>query len=325
VRAELRQAAEGADVTADVTAAARSLPALEVSSLVKRYGGRTVLDGVGLEVAPGSLHGLLGPNGAGKTTLLGSVLGLVRPDGGTIRILGRERGESGGAWLDQVGGFVEAARFYPYLTGRANLALLARLDRSGDDGLVDDLLDQVGLADAADRRVRGYSLGMRQRLGLAAALLRRPRLLILDEPTNGLDPAGIRGLGQALRAAVGRGLAVLLSSHDMHQVEDLCDHFTVLHRGRVVWQGSAASMRSAAPDPIWRLRAPQPAASLLAEVGGLTCLDEGDEQLILTGRPERLDAYVVALGRAGVPVRELVLTSSALTTMFFDLTGDDQS
>ena len=217
--------------------------AVDARGVTKWFGETTALDEVDLLVGPGVVHGLLGPNGAGKTTLLSALFGLVPPDEGTLRLFGRTRAEAGPGWLDGVGGFVETPRFYPYLTGRQNLAILAilailaGLDGGDAPGLIDQAIESAGLAGARRQKVRGYSLGMRQRLGLAAAMLRRPRLLILDEPTNGMDPAGIRDLRAALRRLAQDGLTVLLSSHDMAQVEEICDSVTVLHHGRAVFAG----------------------------------------------------------------------------------------
>jgi ABC-type Na+ transport system ATPase subunit NatA len=182
--------------------------AVEACGVTKWFGGTTALDQVDFTVLPGSVHGLLGPNGAGKTTLLSALFGLVLPDEGTLRLSGRTRAEAGPGWLDGVGGFVESPRFYPYLSGRQNLAVLAGLDGGDAAGLIDGALERVGLADAHRQKVRGYSLGMRQRLGLAAAMLRRPRLLILDEPANGMDHAGASELPPVLGFT---SVAVMLS------------------------------------------------------------------------------------------------------------------
>jgi ABC-2 type transport system ATP-binding protein len=168
---------------------------VEARGVTKWFGETTALDEVDFTVGPGVVHGLLGPNGAGKTTLLSALFGLVLPDEGTLRLFGRTRSEAGAGWLDGVGGFVETPRFYPYLSGRRNLAVLAGLDGGDAADLIDEALERVGLAGTGRKKVRGYSLGMRQRLGMAAAMLRRPRLLILDEPTNGMDPAGSGSCG----------------------------------------------------------------------------------------------------------------------------------
>jgi ABC-2 type transport system ATP-binding protein len=187
------------------------------------------LDQVDLNVGAGQLRGLLGPNGAGKTTLLRLLFGLVRPDAGEITVSGR------------LSGFVEDPTFYPYLSGRRNLSLLARLDGLEPDA-VEPLLDRVGLTDRAGDRVAGYSTGMRQRLGIAAALLHRPRVLALDEPTSGLDPAGIADTSALLRELAADGVAVLISSHLIGELEELCDSYTILLQGRVIWDGSAESV-----------------------------------------------------------------------------------
>jgi ABC-2 type transport system ATP-binding protein len=173
---------------------------VEARGLVKRYGDVVAVDDVDLTVRAGDVYGYLGPNGAGKTTVLRMLLGLIRPTAGSVRIFGRDPQGDGAAALERVAGFVEAPRFYPYLTGRKNLELLAALDGGDAAGRIDEALDVVELTDRARHRVGGYSHGMRQRLGVAAALLRDPRLLLLDEPATGLDPAGMRDM----RALVAR-------------------------------------------------------------------------------------------------------------------------
>src|SRR5207244_6101584 len=186
-------------------------PPVEVRGLVKRYGSLVAVDNVDLTVRPGDVYGYLGPNGAGKTTSLRMMLGLIRPTAGEVRLFGRDP-QLGVAALEGVSGFVEAPRFYPYLSGRANLELLAALDGDGAAGRIDEVLEIVDLRDRARDRVGGYSHGMGQRLGIAAALLRRPRLLLLDEPATGLDPAGMRDMRELIRRLAGQGMTVVLSS-----------------------------------------------------------------------------------------------------------------
>jgi len=306
-----------------VVAVTQAGPAVEARGVSKWFGPATALDAVDFTVSPGDVHGLLGPNGAGKTTLLSLLFGLVHPDEGTLRLFGRTRAQAGPGWLDGVGGFVETPRFYPYLSGRRNLAVLAGLDGGDAISLIDAALERVGLTGARHQKVRGYSLGMRQRLGLAAAMLRRPRLLILDEPANGMDPAGARDLRAALRHLARDGVTVVLSSHDMAQVEEICDSVTVLHRGRAVFAGRLGTMRAAAPDPVWRLHTSddgaaswppgtwpgsRPAATTRA---GSVFASQGS-----------LDGYVLRLGRDGIAVRGLVLDVTLLQALFFQLTGD---
>jgi len=300
--------------------------AVDARGVTKWFGETTALDQVDFTVTPGTVHGLLGPNGAGKTTLLSALFGLVLPDEGTLRLFGRTRAEAGPGWLDGVGGFVETPRFYPYLSGRRNLAVLAGLDGGDAADLVDEALERVGLGGAGRQKVRGYSLGMRQRLGLASAMLRRPRLLILDEPSNGMDPAGARDLRAALRRLAHDAVTVILSSHDMAQVEQICDGVTVLHHGRVVFAGRLDAMRAQAPDPVWRLRTSDDATAVeeARRVTGVKAASHDDGGLVVFAAQHRLDDYVLRLGRAGVAVRGLELDLTPLQSLFFQLTGETQ-
>jgi ABC-2 type transport system ATP-binding protein len=298
--------------------------AVDARGVTKWFGETTALDQVDLAVGNGVVHGLLGPNGAGKTTLLSVLFGLVLPDEGTVRLFGRTRSEAGPSWLDGVGGFVETPRFYPYLSARRNLAVLAALDGGDADTLIEAALERVGLGGTGRQKVRGFSLGMRQRLGLAAAIIRRPRLLIVDEPTNGMDPAGIRDLRSALRRLAGDGITVILSSHDMAQVEEICDSVTVLNHGKTAFAGRLDVMRAGAPDPVWRLRTSDDAAALDAAAGlsGVKASSRDDGGLIVLAAQDRLDEFVVGLGRHGVAVRGLELDVTPLESLFFQLTAE---
>jgi ABC-2 type transport system ATP-binding protein len=298
-------------------------PVVETRGLSKWFGDTTALDGVDLAVEAGAVHGLVGPNGAGKTTLLSTLFGLVLPDEGVVRLLGRTRAEAGRDWLEGVAGFVEAPRFYPYLSGRRNLTALAGLDGGDASHLVEQAMERVGLQPASRQKVRGYSLGMRQRLGLAAALLRRPRVLILDEPTNGLDPVGTRELHSALRDLATDGVAILMSSHDMTHINELCSTVTILARGQVAFAGSLLSMRDLAPDPVWRLRTSDDgsASTIAHQLHGVSVSHDLAGLQVVAGRAQ-LDEYVVRLGRAGVAVRALAEAVSPLEALFFRLTED---
>jgi ABC-2 type transport system ATP-binding protein len=299
-------------------------PAVRVRGLAKRYGDTVALDGVDLEVRPGELRGLLGLNGAGKTTLLRTLFGLIRPDAGSIELLGGGRRDRGAGPLDGVAGFVEEPAFYPYLSGRANLELLTGLDDTAVPDL-DGALERVGLAARARDRVSGYSTGMRQRLGIAAALLREPQLLLLDEPTSGLDPPGTQAVTVLLRELSARGVAVILSSHLIGELEAVCDSYTIIRDGRVVWDGDAARLETEAPGSVYGLSTTDDVRAL--EIGrprpGID-VDRmaGVPGLRLIVEPSELDGYMRALAREEITVRRLELLVSPLKTLFFSVTSD---
>lgn len=298
--------------------------AARARGLVKRFESTCAVDRVDLEVQEGEVRGLLGPNGAGKTTLLRMLFGLVRPDAGSIELFDCPLDPPDSVPLQGVAGFVEGPSFYPYLSGRANLELLAELDGGPAGQPIDDLLERLDLARSGDVRVSGYSTGMRQRLGIAAALLRSPRLLLLDEPTSGLDPAGARDVVSLVRELSSQGVAVLLSSHRIGEVENVCDGFTILRRGRVVWDGTAAQLRAQAPGSAHALQTSDDERALQI-ADGLVGVRAGRLQnagLAVTVEEGCLDPYVLALGQAGVAVRRLRQLVSPLESMFLALTSD---
>ena len=293
----------------------------------KRFGDRDALSRVDLVAESGRLHGLLGPNGAGKTTLMRILLGLVRRDSGTLRLLGCGLDGTAGSLPDGVAGFVDTPAFYPYLSGARNLALLAGLDRHG--GAMrptgpGNALEQVGLSGHAEIAVAHYSAGMRQRLGLAAALLRSPQLLLLDEPTNSLDPAGAREVRALARRLVDKGAAVVWSSHDMAEIEELCATLTIINRGRVVFSGTVDELRTLAPASVHALCTSDDLAalSLASQRHGLhvKMAPTTDGGLEVSADDAALDAYVIALGRAGVAVRVLQRRTRTLESLFLELT-----
>jgi ABC-2 type transport system ATP-binding protein len=297
---------------------------LAAEGLTRRFARICAVDGVDLELQQGEVRGLLGLNGAGKTTLLRMLLGLVRPNAGEVELLGRPLGDP--LRLEGVAGFVEEPSFYPYLSARANLEVLGRLDAPDDRARSrhEEVLEQVGLADSAEQRVGAFSTGMRKRLGIAAALIRRPRLLLLDEPTAGLDPAGVRFVGELVGRLAGEGVTVLLSSHQIAEVEGACDGFTVLDRGRVVWDGTAAAMREQAPPGAHRLWSSDDATALDIASGrsGVRADLAGDGGLLVEAGPAELDGLVLELGGAGVAVRRLEPVAGPLEAMFFALTRE---
>ena len=217
--------------------------ALSTHGLTKRYGKATAVDGIDITVRRGEIYGFLGPNGAGKTTTLRMVLGLVRPSAGTAEVLGTAPGDPAG--LARIGAMVESPAFYPYLSARDNLEVLAR-HANVPRPRVADVLTTVGLAARAGDRFASYSLGMKQRLGVAAALLKDPELLILDEPTNGLDPFGMADMNYLISRLGHEGKTVLLSSHNLAEVQQICDHVGVIFKGKLVAQSTVVELRGSA-------------------------------------------------------------------------------
>jgi ABC-2 type transport system ATP-binding protein len=299
--------------------AAVPIPAVEARGLRKRYGDLEAVAGVDVTVAAGDVYGYLGPNGAGKTTSLRMMLGLIQPTSGEVRLFGRDPVADPVAALEGVAGFVEDPTFYPYLSGRANLELLAALDGGGSER-VDEVLDLVELRGRSGDRVRGYSHGMRQRLGIAAALLRRPRLLVLDEPTTGLDPAGMRDMRALVRRLAGEGITVLLSSHLMGEVESLCNRVAILAGGRVRFEG-ALSDAVARSDGRHRLETTDPgrALEICRGADGVKDVHADGAAIAFTAGRDAVVALTLALGAAGVGIVALV-PGGGLEALFFDLT-----
>ncbi|QKG18943.1 ABC transporter ATP-binding protein [Actinomadura verrucosospora] len=303
--------------------------AVRARGITKTFGDVVALDGVDLEVEGGQVHGLVGPNGAGKTTLLGLLLGLAVADRGRLEILGTPVGRTL-AVPDGVAGFVDGPGLYPSLTARQNLTALARLRGHDSAGGVGDALEQVGLTDVADDRVRGFSLGMRQRLGLAAALLTRPRLLVIDEPANGLDPAGKRHVHRVITGLAADGAAVVMSSHRMDDLAALCPEVTVLSTGRVVFSGPVSKLAAEVGDLDHRLLTADPPAAreVASRTPGLRVVRDpqagpDDGALVVRGPVQALDDLVVRLVEAGVAVRGLAPVVPPLEAAFLALTGTE--
>ena len=295
---------------------------LHAKALKKAFGERAAVAGVTLRIAAGEVRGLLGPNGAGKTTLLRMLLGLIRPDAGSIDLLGAKWEPSRDLIPQGVAGFVESPSFYPYLSGRANLDLLAALDGGIPERRIEDVLEMVALTDAAKQKVGEYSTGMRQRLAIGACLLSSPVLLLLDEPTIGLDPAGARDVRALMRRLASEGVTVLLSSHNVAEVEDVCDAVTIMRKGEVVWDGSVQRLRSEAPAPAHVLVTSDADRALaLARERAMEVVPNARGGLTVSAAQADLDAFVIALGRDGVAVRRMDLLMSPLETMFFELTA----
>jgi ABC-2 type transport system ATP-binding protein len=304
--------------------------AIDVRGLTKRFGDRTALAGIDLAVPRRTAFGFLGPNGAGKTTLIRLLLGLTRPDAGSISLLGSRLPEGRAAALDRVGAIVEEPRFHPYLTGRENLAIIAAARGADAHARIDGTLARVRLSERADDRVSGYSLGMRQRLGVARSLLADPELLILDEPTNGLDPAGINEFRDMIRLFVAEGRTVLLSSHLLDEVQKICDEVAIVDRGRVLLQGSVAELRAAGEATI-RIDTPESgrALALLADrpaVDSATATPAGVHVVL---HPAADVATATAdltrrLVEAGVPIHRFEPGRASLEQRYLQITSEQE-
>lgn len=307
--------------------------AVRARGITKAFSDVVALDGVDLDIPEGQVHGLVGPNGAGKTTLLGLLLGLSVADRGSLDILGTHVTKVLGV-PDGVAGFVDGPGLYPSLTARQNLSALAKLRGHADADEVEEALEQVGLTAVADDRLRGFSLGMRQRLGLAAALLTRPRLLVLDEPSNGLDPAGKRQVHRVLSGLAAHGAAVVISSHRMDDVASLCCEVTILVTGRVRFSGPIAKLAAESGDLAYRLVTSHPLGADRIACGtpgvqfapdehtaGLT----HDDEMVVRAPVTALDELIARLVSAGIAVRELGPVVPPLEAAFLALTGTDDA
>ncbi len=289
---------------------------VQTHALTKRYGARLAVDRVDLTVRRGEVYGFLGPNGAGKTTTLRMLLGLVRATSGTARVLGRTAGSP--EVTAKVGALIEGPGFYPYLSGRDNLRVMARY-RQLPDTEVDTALERVDLSDRGDDRFRSYSLGMKQRLGVASALLGTPELVVLDEPTNGLDPAGMADMRSLIVALARGGQTVLLSSHLLDEVEEICDRVGVISRGRLLREAPVQELRGDSRLSV--LGSPLDTTLAVAMRLG------GEDGVRLDGDHVELDlpnaatpALVRALVSAGVDVQEVRRTERSLEDVFFEMT-----
>ncbi len=295
--------------------------AIETESLTKHYGRIVAVDGLSLAVPRGQIFGLLGPNGSGKTTTMGMLLGLVKPTSGRFRLL--DAGISHREALRRTGAIVETPCFYPYLSGRDNLAYFQGISGKSDRGELNELLERVGLADRADDRFRTYSLGMKQRLGLAYVLLGDPEILFLDEPTNGMDPDGMAEIRNLIRSLGTGDRTVLLSSHLLHEVEQVCDSVAILSRGRLIVQGGIHDLvHSLAGD---RLRVHttdnEKAIRILSALDWVGKIIVEDGTILITAPGERSPELTEALGRSQVYVAEMSAEQMSLEQYYFKVTG----
>jgi ABC-2 type transport system ATP-binding protein len=301
---------------------------LQTENLKKHFpGGRgkepvKAVDGVSLEVQYGEVFGFLGPNGAGKTTTIGMVLGLLHPTSGSVMVLGEPVTPANNAALRNVGALVGAPALIPYLSARQNLELVARLDHGKANQHIDSTLARVGLSEAAHRKAGKFSTGMKQRLGLAMALVHNPELLILDEPTNGMDPAGMIELRDLLRELASQGVTVFLSSHLLHEVEQICDRLAVLNRGKVVAQGSVRELLGRQTSVRVRVPSPNEAATLLLTLPGVGEVRPNGAYVTVTGVSS--EAVVAHLTSNGIIPSEITSGQGNLESLFLELTQTEK-
>jgi ABC-2 type transport system ATP-binding protein len=292
---------------------------VETRGLTKRYGSLTAVSDLNLNVRRGEVYGFLGPNGAGKTTTLRMLLGLIRPSSGDATVIGGSPGTPDS--LERVGALVESPAFYPYLSGRDNLRVMARYSGVGKDR-IGEVLDQVELSERAKDKFRKYSLGMKQRLGVAAALLKDPELLILDEPTNGLDPKGMADMRRLIRTLGTGDRTVLLSSHLLGEVEQICDRVGVIQKGKLVAQGTVSELRGH-EGLLVRAEPVKYAHEIAKRLAGVEEVKETDGMLRLTTNPGRAAEINAKLVSAGLRVSEIRPSEQSLEEVFLELTAGE--
>jgi ABC-2 type transport system ATP-binding protein len=306
------------------SSATGTAPAVVTRGLTKHYGDRHAVEKIDIELPAGVVSGFVGPNGAGKTTTIQMLLGLVRPTSGTAQVLGKPITEPA-SYLPRVGALIETPTFYPTLSGARNLQVLTRLGRL-DPTRVDAVLAQVGLTDRRGDLVKAYSLGMKQRLGVAAALLPDPELVILDEPTNGLDPAGIREIRALLRDLADRGITVFVSSHLLSEIEAICDHLVMIDHGRIVFQGGIGGLLAAQRATL--LATPEHATDVAALVAlciaaGHAAQAEADGVRIEAGEEWAAECNRQAMA-AGITLKGLEVARASLEEAFFAITAAEE-
>ncbi|HUK69917.1 MAG TPA: ABC transporter ATP-binding protein [Streptosporangiaceae bacterium] len=320
----------GGPLAADRDPADPVIPAISTNGLTKRFrSGQLAVDSIDLNVPQGTVYGFLGPNGSGKTTTIRMLLGLIFPTSGSQALLGAPMPATAASVLPKVGSLVEGPAFFPFLSGWANLARIDAADRTADPSTaaarIDRALERVGLLAAAKKRYRLYSLGMKQRLAIAAALLQPRELILLDEPTNGLDPQGTREVRGLIREIAADGVTVFVSSHLLAEVDQICSHVGVMRTGRLVFQGTLQELREQGPQAAQRIQVETAEAERAAEL--LTKLGLTDVQVVgrqLTAQlgdqtPERVCADLV---HAGIPVSGLSSPRPSLEDLFVELTGE---
>lgn len=300
--------------------AAGAAPVIRATGLTKRYGSMEAVKDTSFEVWSGDVFGFLGPNGSGKSTTIAMLLGLIRPTKGQIDFFGMGPGRQQEA-LARVGAIIEIPAFYPYLSGRDNLRVMARLHPGVTKKRIEEVLEIVGLTSAAKKRFGNYSLGMKQQLGIASTLLHDPDLLILDEPTNGLDPAGKVEVRHLLLRLAAEGKTIFISSHLLNEIEQVCDRVTIINKGTIIAEGAVEDLVQQSQTTLIRTDQPGQAAAILRQLQGVQQIEERGDQLLVTApslAPAKINA---ALVQAGLDVHELRRSENSLERVFLEITG----
>lgn len=298
---------------------------VETRGLTKHYGEVQAVEDLSLQVPKGTVFGLLGPNGAGKTTVIGVLLGLIRPTAGSIALFGTEITGSADEAVRRIGAIMETPAFYPYLSGRDNLRYFQGIAGSHREKEVDELLEVVGLTDRGDARFNTYSLGMKHRLGIAYALIGDPELLLLDEPTNGLDPNGMAEVRQLLRNLGDGDRTIVLASHLLNEVEQVCDHVAILGKGRLIAEGAVRDLIGRRERIHLATTDNAGARRVLSELDWVDSVREADGSLLIEAPPERVADVSEALARIAIYPTELRTISTSLEEYFLEVTGRDDS
>ncbi len=309
------------DVIRPVKPGGSDAPALETTDLTKRYGSIVAVDRLNLTVERGEIFGFLGPNGAGKTTTMRMLLGLIRPTSGSATVLGMGIANQLPAILSRTGAVIENPTFYPYLSGRDNLRACARLTNTPEDR-IPPILALMDLTDAANRSFKAYSLGMKQRLAVGAAMLHSPDLLILDEPANGLDPAGIVEMRDLMKRLKAHGHTVLISSHVLHEIEQICDRIAILNHGKIVVQGRVDALLGASDIVEVRVEPLIQGLQILRALPWVRGVNQVDGRLLVEAPLDRTADLTRALAEQGLFVSELRRREESLEQYFLDVTGD---
>jgi len=294
---------------------------IQTDRLAKRYKNVVAVDDLSMEIRRGRVYGLLGPNGSGKTTTMGLLLGLQAPTSGTFSLFGYNHGHRD--LLRRVGALVENSSFYPYLSGYQNLRYFQMISGRGSEGELESLVDRVGLAGRGDDLFRTYSYGMKQRLGIALALLGDPDLVFLDEPTNGLDPEGMIEMRELIKSLGDGSRTVLLSSHLLHEVEQVCDSVTIISKGRLIAQGEVSQLIATAGSEQIRIKTTDDSKAfrLLSALGWLEDISMNKDSLLITAPIERSAELTAALANVEVYVAEMVPIRKSLEEYFLEVTG----